>query len=152
MAEALEQRIDILSTKLHKPTLPDTAGDLASDMPPLHPSTAPSSPTLILPSYLRTVMSKGGRETSQDLVDVQTNPLLLSTYLQDGEMLPLRPSWELQNPNLRTHTESQPQGRAWQWVSCLWSYLWAWSNGAPVSVLFGEQGGCCPDSEGGDDS
>uniref|UniRef100_D3ZUA4 Coiled-coil domain containing 187 n=1 Tax=Rattus norvegicus TaxID=10116 RepID=D3ZUA4_RAT len=109
MAEALEQRIDILSNKLHKPTLPDTAGDLASDVLPLHPSTAPSSPTLIPPSYLRTVMSKGGRETSQDLVDVQTNPLLLSTYLQDGEM-PLRPSWELQNPNLRTHTESQPQG------------------------------------------
>lgn len=91
MAEVLKQRIDILTTKLHKPTSPDTAADLASDRLPLHPSTAPATPTLAPPSYLRTLMSKGGRETPQDLVDVQAEPLL-STCFQDGEMLPWTPA------------------------------------------------------------
>lgn len=92
MAEVLKQRIDILTTKLHKPTSPDTAADLASDGLPLHSSTAPAPPTLAPPSYLRTLMSKGGRETPQDLVDVQAEPLLLRTCFQDGEMLPRTPS------------------------------------------------------------
>lgn len=110
MAEALRQRVDILTTKLDKPTSPDTSGDLASDVLPLCPSTAPATPTLVPPSYLRTLMSKGGRESPRDLVDSQAEPLLLSTCFQDGEMLPWSPSWELPNPNLGTHIESQPQG------------------------------------------
>ncbi|XP_021050671.1 coiled-coil domain-containing protein 187 [Mus pahari] len=112
MAEALKQRVDILTTKLHKPTSPDTSGDLASDMLPLRPSTAPATPTLIPHSYLRTIMSKGGRESPPNLVDVQAEPLLLSTCFQDGEILPWSPNWELPNPNLGTHIESQPQGPA----------------------------------------
>lgn len=152
MAEALKQRVDILTTKLDKPTSPDTSGDLASDVLPLCPSTAPATPTLVPPSYLRTLMSKGGRESPRDLVDPQAEPLLLSTCFQDGEMLPWSPSWELPNPNLGTHIESQPQGRAGQWVSCLLDDPWARSNRAPFSFLSGEQGGCCPDYEGGDNS
>ncbi|XP_031225269.1 coiled-coil domain-containing protein 187 isoform X3 [Mastomys coucha] len=112
MAEVLKQRVDILTTKLHKPTSPDTADDLASDVLHLRPSTTPATPTLVPPSYLRTLMSKEGRETHQDLVDMQTEPLLLSTCFQDGETLPWSPSWELPNPNLGTHIESQPQGPA----------------------------------------
>ncbi|XP_076793730.1 coiled-coil domain-containing protein 187 isoform X6 [Arvicanthis niloticus] len=107
MADVLKQRIDILTTKLHKPTLPDTVGDLTSDVMPLCPSPTPATPTLVPPSNLRTLMSKGGRETPQDM---QAEPLLPRTYFQDGEMLPWSPSWELQNPNLGTHIESQPQG------------------------------------------
>ncbi|XP_021012740.1 coiled-coil domain-containing protein 187 isoform X2 [Mus caroli] len=110
MAEALKQRVDILTTRLEKPTSPDTSSDLASDVLPLCPSTAPATPTLVPPSYLRTLMSKGGRESPRDLMDVQAEPLLLSTCFQDGEMLPWNPSWELPNPNLWTHIESQPQG------------------------------------------
>lgn len=139
MAEVLKQRIDILTTKLHKPTLPDTVGDLASDVLPLGPSTAPATPTLVPPSHLRTLMSKGGRETPQDM---QAEPLLPSTYFQDGEMLPWSPSWELQNPNLGTHTESQLQGKAGQWVSCLFNDPWARNNRASQQgFLSGEQGG-----------
>ncbi|XP_051022749.1 coiled-coil domain-containing protein 187-like [Acomys russatus] len=108
MADALKQRIDILTTKLHKPTSPDTAGDPASDM--LGSSKTPATPTLIPPSYFRTLMPQGGRGTPQDWVDGQAKPLLPSTCFQDSEMLPWRPSWETQSPNLGTHMESQRQG------------------------------------------
>lgn len=150
MAEVLKQRVDILTTKLHKPTSPDTADDLASNVLHLHPSTTPATPTLVPPSYLRTLMSKEGRETHQDLVDVQAEPLLLSTCFQDGETLPWSPSWELPNPNLGTHIESQPQGRAGQWVSRLLDDPWPRSNRAPFNFLSGEQGGHCPDNGDGD--
>lgn len=138
MAEVLKQRIDILTTKLHKPTLPDTVDDLTSDVMPLCPSPAPATPTLVPPSYLRTLMSKGGRETPQDM---QAEPLLPRTYFQDGEMLPWSPSWELQNPNLGTYIESQPQGKAGQWVSCLLDDPWARNNRVSFSFLSGKQGG-----------
>lgn len=138
MADVLKQRIDILTTKLHKPTLPDADGDLTSDVMPLCPSTAPATPTLVPPSYLRTLMSKEGRETPQDM---QAEPLLPRTYFQDGEMLPWSPNWELQNPNLGTHMESQPQGKAGQWVSCLLDDPWARNNRVSFSFLSGKQGG-----------
>lgn len=118
MADVLKRRIDILTTKLCKPMSPDTAGDLASDVLPLGLSTAPATPTLIPPSCLRTLMSKGGNGTPQDWMDVQSKPLLPSTYFQD-ETLPWSPSWETRSLNLGTHTESQLQGGAGQWVSCL---------------------------------
>ncbi|XP_050011039.1 coiled-coil domain-containing protein 187 isoform X3 [Alexandromys fortis] len=103
MADVLKQRIDILTTKLHKSTSPDTAGDLASDMPPLGPSTAPTTPTLTPPSYLRSLVSDGSRGTPQDWVDTHAKPLLPSTYIQDS------PSWKPLSSNLGTHIESQPQ-------------------------------------------
>lgn len=112
MADVLKQRIDILTTKLHKPTSPDTAGDLASDTPPLGPSTAPTTPTLAPPSYLRGLVSDESRGTPQDWVDMQGKPLLPSTYFQDSEVLPWSPSWKPQSSNLGTHVESQPQGPA----------------------------------------
>ncbi|KAH0502975.1 hypothetical protein LTLLF_190070 [Microtus ochrogaster] len=104
MADVLKQRIDILTTKLHKSSSPDTAGDLASDMPPLGPSTAPTTSTLTPPSYLRSLVSDGSRGTPQDWVDTQGKPLLPSTYVQDS------PSWKPLSSNLGTHIESQPQG------------------------------------------
>ncbi|CAH6788734.1 Ccdc187 [Phodopus roborovskii] len=110
MADVLKQRIDILTTKLHKSTSPDTAGDLASDVLPFGPSTAPVTPTLSPPSHLRSLVSDGGRGTSQDWADMQCKPLLPRTYFQDGEMLPWRPSREPQSLNLGTHSENQPQG------------------------------------------
>ncbi|XP_052581549.1 coiled-coil domain-containing protein 187 isoform X2 [Peromyscus californicus insignis] len=103
MADVLKQRIDILTTKLHKSTFPDTAGDLAPDMLPLGPSTAPVTPTLTPPSYLRSLVSDGSIGTPQDWVDLQAKPLLPSTYFQDGEMLPWSPSWEPQSLNLGVH-------------------------------------------------
>ncbi|GAB1286099.1 Coiled-coil domain-containing protein 187 [Apodemus speciosus] len=106
MAEVLKQRIDILTTKLHKPTSPDTAADLASDGLPLHPGTAPATPTLAPPSYLRTLMSKGGRETPQDLADVQAEPLLLSTCFQDGPVCSTPASVAQVIP----HTQPYPAG------------------------------------------
>ncbi|XP_035317328.1 coiled-coil domain-containing protein 187 isoform X1 [Cricetulus griseus] len=110
MAKVLKQRIDILTTKLHKSTSSDTAGDLASDMLSLSPSTAPVTPTFTPPSYPRSLVSDESRETSQDWVDMQAKPLPPSTYFQDGEMLSWRPNWEPQSLNLGTHIESQPQG------------------------------------------
>uniref|UniRef100_A0A8C8TLL7 Coiled-coil domain containing 187 n=1 Tax=Peromyscus maniculatus bairdii TaxID=230844 RepID=A0A8C8TLL7_PERMB len=110
MADVLKQRIDILTTKLHKSTFPDTAGDLAPDMLPLGPSTAPATPTLTPPSYLRSLVSDGSRGTPQDWVDMQAKPLLPSTYFQEGEMLPWSPSWEPQSLNLGAHVENQLQG------------------------------------------
>ncbi|XP_040601149.1 coiled-coil domain-containing protein 187 isoform X3 [Mesocricetus auratus] len=110
MADVLKQRIDILTTKLHKSTSPEPASDLASDMLPLGPSTEPVTPAFTPPSYLRSLVSDGGRGTSQDRVGVQTKPLLPSTYFQDGEMLSWRPNREPQSVNLGTHIESQPQG------------------------------------------
>lgn len=145
MANVLKQRIDILTTKLHKPTSPDTAGDLASDMPPLGPSTAPTTPTLMPPSHLRSLVSDGSRGTPQDWVDTQGKPLLLpSTYFQDREVLPWSPSWKPQSSNLGTHIESQPQGRTGQWASCILADPWAGSNGALFLFLSGEQDGSCP--------
>ncbi|XP_059114795.1 coiled-coil domain-containing protein 187 [Peromyscus eremicus] len=110
MADVLKQRIDILTTKLHKSTFPDTAGDLAPDMLPLGPSTAPVTPTLTPPSYLRSLVSDGSRGTPQDWVDMQAKPLLPSTYFQDGEVLPWSPSWEPQSLHLGAHVENQLQG------------------------------------------
>ncbi|XP_055456785.1 coiled-coil domain-containing protein 187 isoform X1 [Psammomys obesus] len=85
MAEVLKERIDILTTKLHKSTPQDTAADLASDLLPLDPSMAPAAPTLTPPSCLGTLMSTGGREAPQ------AKPLLPSTYFQDGARRPSRP-------------------------------------------------------------
>ncbi|CAO2598344.1 Coiled-coil domain-containing protein 187, partial [Lemmus lemmus] len=110
MADVLKQRIDILTTKLNKLTSPDTADDLASDMLPLGPSTAPTTPTLTPPSYLRSLVSDGSRGTPQDWVDMQGKPLFPSTYFQDSEVPPWSPSWKPQSSNLGTHIESQPQG------------------------------------------
>nr|XP_021496732.1 coiled-coil domain-containing protein 187 [Meriones unguiculatus] len=111
MAEVLKERIDILTTKLHKSTPQDTAEDLSSDLLPLDPSMTPATPTLTPPSCLGTLMSTGGREAPQ------AKPLLPSTYFQDGKMLSWSPDWETQSPNLGTHIESQPQGGAGHPVS-----------------------------------
>lgn len=146
MAEVLKERIDILTTKLHKSTPQDTAEDLTSDLLPLDPSMAPAIPTLTPPSSLRTLMSKAGREAPQ------AKPLLPSTYFQDGKMLPWSPGWETQSPNLRTHIESQLQGGAGKWVSCLMGDPWARSNRAPFHFLPGEQDGSCPNNESSDKS
>lgn len=135
MADVLKQRIDILTTKLHKSTSPDTAGDLASDMPPLGPSTAPATPTLTPPSYLRSLVSDGSRGTPQDWVDTQGKPLLSSTYVQDS------PSWKPLSSNLGTHIESQPQGGTGQWASCLLADPWAGSDRAPFLFLSGSRMG-----------
>lgn len=147
MADVLKQRIDILTTKLHKSTSPDTAGDLASDVLPLGPRTAPTTPTLTPPSYLRSLVSDGSRGTPQDWVDMQGKPLLPSTYFQDSEVLPWSPSWKPQSSNPGTHIESQPQGGTGQWASCLLADPWAGSNGAPFLFLSGEQDGSYPDNE-----
>ncbi|XP_060246501.1 coiled-coil domain-containing protein 187 [Meriones unguiculatus] len=85
MAEVLKERIDILTTKLHKSTPQDTAEDLSSDLLPLDPSMTPATPTLTPPSCLGTLMSTGGREAPQ------AKPLLPSTYFQDGARRPSRP-------------------------------------------------------------
>ncbi|KAL6034277.1 hypothetical protein STEG23_015019, partial [Scotinomys teguina] len=84
MANVLKQRIDILTTKLHKSMLPETAGDLAWDMRPLDPSAAPTTSALTPPPYLRSLVSDDNRGTPQDGVDMQAKPLLPDTYFQDG--------------------------------------------------------------------
>ncbi|XP_069915276.1 coiled-coil domain-containing protein 187 isoform X2 [Oryctolagus cuniculus] len=88
MAHVLRQRIDILTSKLHRPEAPDAA-------PPPRPSTLPAaaaspaaSPATACPGAL---VPDGGRGVPRHWVDVQARPLLSPTYFLDAEMLPWGP-------------------------------------------------------------
>ncbi|XP_060054981.1 coiled-coil domain-containing protein 187 [Erinaceus europaeus] len=90
MANILQQRIDMLTTKLLQPDMAAAPGDLGRDHPPSSPSTKSTLLMSKAPGCTRTVVPSRGRRALQDWADKQSKLLFTPTCLLDSETVPWR--------------------------------------------------------------